>query len=173
MNTPIRVIGILLLSALAGAGAWMWWSQSQPPRGEPLPELVMTPLDGRAGFDTAELEGPYLINIWGSWCGPCRIEHPVLMALQSEGIAIYGINWRDNAADANDFLSELGDPFAGVMQDLDESAVRALGIQGAPETLVISSRGEILTRWPGPITADVLHNYIYPAIEQDLRHARQ
>ena len=91
------------------------------------------------------------------------------MALRAEGIAIYGINWRDTPDDANAFLDELGNPYAGVMEDVDGQSARALMISGAPETLVVSANGDILARWPGPITADVLRHRIYPALEGETR----
>lgn len=138
----------------------------------PLPALALAPLEGRDGFDPDGIEGVWLLNVWGSWCAPCRIEHPVLMALKAEGYPIYGINWRDHPDDANAFLDELGDPYAGVMQDVNGASARALGISGAPETLVISSGGDILVRWPGPITADVLRNRIYPALDREARQDR-
>jgi len=136
---------------------------------EALPELSLAPLAGQVAFDPAEIEGAYLLNVWGSWCAPCRIEHPVLMALRAEGYSIYGINWRDHPDDANAFLAELGNPYAGIMQDVNGASVHALAISGAPETLVISADGEILTRWPGPLTADVLRNRIYPALDRGAR----
>jgi cytochrome c biogenesis protein CcmG/thiol:disulfide interchange protein DsbE len=171
MMRGLRVAALLALVALSGVLAWRWYETGHVPR-EPLPALSLAPLEGREGFDPDTIEGPYLINVWGSWCAPCRIEHPVLMALQAEGITVYGINWRDRAQDANAFLDELGNPYAGVMQDVDGASARALGISGAPETLVISSGGDILVRWPGPITADVLRNRIYPALEREVRRSR-
>ena len=168
MMRALRILALLSLAALAGVLGWRIYQQETTPP-EPLPVLVLEPLDGRAVFDPAGIDDTYLLNVWGSWCAPCRIEHPVLMALQAEGIAIYGINWRDTPEAANAFLDELGNPYAGVMQDVDGEAGRALGISGAPETLIVSRDGEILARWPGPITADVLRNRIYPALERDAR----
>ncbi|WP_300544228.1 redoxin family protein [Maricaulis sp.] len=168
MMRTIRIAALLALTVLAGALAWQWYQTRQSPR-EPLPALALEPLEGREGFDPAGIGEAYLLNVWGSWCAPCRIEHPVLMALQAEGIAIYGINWRDHPDDANAFLDELGNPYAGIMQDVNGASARALAISGAPETLVISRDGDILVRWPGPITADVLRNRIYPALEREAR----
>lgn len=164
----LRIAAILALTVLSGVIAWQWYQTFHSPR-EPLPVLSLAPLDGRAGLDPAETEGAYLINVWGSWCAPCRIEHPVLMALRAEGITIYGIAWRDHPDAANAFLDELGDPFAGVMLDVNEASARALGISGAPETLVVSRDGDILVRWPGPLTVDVLRNRIYPALDREAR----
>ena len=166
MMRVLRLAALIALAVLAGVLAWRVYQSEMTP-SEPLPALTLAPLEGRAGFDPAGIEGTYLLNVWGSWCAPCRIEHPVLMALRAEGVAIYGINWRDTPEEANAFLDELGNPYAGVMQDVDGASALALAISGAPETLVVSSEGEILARWPGPITADVLRNRIYPALERD------
>jgi len=168
MMRAIRLAALLAVLALAGMLGWRVYQDHHAPR-EPLPALTLAPLAGQAGFDPARIEGAYLLNVWGSWCAPCRIEHPVLMALRAEGYAIYGINWRDHPDDANAFLAELGNPYAGIMQDVNGASAQALAISGAPETLVISADGEILTRWPGPLTADVLRNRIYPALDRGAR----
>lgn len=90
------------------------------------------------------------------------------MALRAEGYAIYGVNWRDTPEDANAFLDELGDPFVGVMR-ADDAAMTTLAISGAPETLVVGRDGNILVRWPGPITVEVLRNRIYPVLDREAR----
>lgn len=164
----VRLLAVLAILALGGALGWRWYQDRAAPP-EPLPVLTLEALDGRASFDPAAIEGPYLINVWGSWCAYCQIEHPVLMALQAEGVAIYGIAWRDSPEAAADFLDAYGDPYAGVMLDVDGLSARALSITGTPETLVISADGRILMRWSGPITADVLRNRIYPALEGGAR----
>jgi cytochrome c biogenesis protein CcmG/thiol:disulfide interchange protein DsbE len=168
MMRLIRLAAVLALLALASALGWKYWSDQNLPT-EPLPTLSLVALEGRPGFDPATIEGPYILNVWGSWCAPCRIEHPVLMALEAEGYPIYGINWRDTPEDANQFLDELGDPFVAIMRDADNSAISALNITGAPETFVVSADGQILVRWPGPITLDILRNRIYPALEREAR----
>jgi cytochrome c biogenesis protein CcmG/thiol:disulfide interchange protein DsbE len=167
----IRLIAVLAILALGSALGWKYWTETRIPV-EPLPPLSLIALEGREGFDLETLDGAYILNVWGSWCAPCRIEHPVLMALEAEGYPIYGINWRDTPEDANRFLDEMGNPFRGVMRDADNAAITALQITGAPETLVISAEGNILVRWPGPITADILRNQIYPALEREARRAR-
>lgn len=164
----IRIAALMAILALAGMLGWRWYQDYHAPR-ETLPALTLAPLPGHEGFDPAQIEGPYLLNVWGSWCAPCRIEHPVLMALRAEGYAIYGLNWRDHPGDARAFLDELGNPYAGLMQDVNGASARALEISGAPETLVISAEGEILTRWPGPLTADTLRNRVYPALDRSAR----
>tara|TARA_R110002073_G_scaffold5409_1_gene33329 strand:- start:48154 stop:48666 length:513 start_codon:yes stop_codon:yes gene_type:complete len=168
MMPAIRLLAVLAILAVGAALGWRWY-QDQPSAPEPLPALTLTVVDGRASFDPAAIEGPWLLNVWGSWCPYCQIEHPVLMALQAEGIAIYGIAWRDTAPAVNASLDTHGDPYAGVMLDVDGLSAQALGVAGTPETLVIGADGQILVRWSGPITANVLRNRIYPALERGTR----
>ncbi|WP_339746076.1 redoxin family protein [uncultured Maricaulis sp.] len=161
----LAVLGILALVTVLG----LRWYQDRPAPPEPLPALTLAVLDGRPSFDPAVIEGPYLINVWGSWCPYCQMEHPALMALQAEGIAIYGIAFRDTAPAANASLDRLGDPFVGVMLDVDGRSAQALDIGGTPETLVVGVDGRILARWSGPLTAHVLRSRIYPALERGAR----
>lgn len=163
----VRLLAILAIFILGGALAWNWYSNERIV-AEPMPVLSLEPLDGRADFAFEAVEGAYIVNVWGSWCAPCRAEHPVLMALRAEGYAIYGVNWRDTPEDANAFLDELGDPFVGVMR-ADDAAMTTLAISGAPETLVVGRDGNILVRWPGPITVEVLRNRIYPVLDREAR----
>ena len=160
-----RLIAWLALLGLVAALGWRYLADQTLPPTQALPALQMQSLEARAGFEPDEVEGVWLLNVWGSWCAPCHAEHSTLMALRSEGIAIYGLNWRDTPEDAEQFLDGLGDPFVAVMQDVDNQSVMALGISGAPETLVVSD-GQILARWPGPLTVDVLRQTIYPALER-------
>lgn len=161
----LRLAAWLVVIGLAGVLAVRFAGDRPVEVREPLPVLTMAELENRDRFDPDSIEGPWLLNVWGSWCAPCHAEHSTLMALRSEGIAIYGLNWRDRPEDAEQFLDELGDPFVAVMQDVDNQSVMALGISGAPETLVVSD-GQILARWPGPLTVDVLRQTIYPALER-------
>lgn len=163
-----RLIAWLAVLGLVAALGWRYLADQTPPPTQALPALQMQSLEARAGFEPDEVEGVWLLNVWGSWCAPCHAEHPVLMALRREGIAIYGLNWRDAPEDAQQFLDDLGNPFVGVMQDIDNASVTALGINGAPETLVIKD-GEIYARWPGPLTSDALRNEIYPALDRASR----
>lgn len=164
----VRIAAWLALIGLVAALGWRFYDDRRAPTPTPMPPVTMTLLDGRDGFDPAAVDGAWLLNVWGSWCAPCHAEHPVLMALRSEGIAIYGLNWRDTPEAANQFLDDLGDPFVAVMQDDNNQSVLALGVEGAPETLVIAN-GEILARWPGPLTADALRRVIYPALDRAAR----
>ena len=106
-----------------------------------------------------------LVNYWASWCAPCRVEHPNLEKLARDGITIYGVNYKDKADNALNFLKELGNPYAAL--GADESGRMALdwGVYGVPETYVIDGKGNIVLRFAGPITERVMQTTILPAIE--------
>lgn len=108
--------------------------------------------------------GVKLVNFWASWCGPCRVEHPLLSALAGEGVPVIGINYKDAPDKALGFLDELGDPYARI--GADESGRTGLdwGIYGVPETFVVGPDGRILLRFPGPLSPDVIEKRIRPAM---------
>jgi len=93
-----------------------------------------------------------LVNIWASWCTPCRAEHEYLMELSDLSIPIYGINYRDKYENANSFLKELGNPYSGIGFDLDGVSAVTLGIFGVPETIIVGRDGNIVKKYLGPIT---------------------
>ena len=135
--------------------------------GKQAPAVAVTPLGDGEPFSDADLrDGTVkLVNYWASWCGPCRAEHPNLELLASEGITIYGANYKDKPAQALKFLEELGNPYAAI--GADESGRMALnwGVYGVPETYVIDGDGNIILRFAGPITQRALEATIRPAIE--------
>ena len=137
--------------------------------GDLAPETDLPPLfDGRPGIDTGLLRAPgvKVVNIWASWCGPCRVEHPALMALARRGVTVHGLNYKDEPGAARAFLASLGDPYAGVGRDPDGRASIDWGIYGVPETFVIDGEGRIVHKHVGPIVNDDLERVILPAIEE-------
>jgi cytochrome c biogenesis protein CcmG/thiol:disulfide interchange protein DsbE len=135
--------------------------------GREAPPVVLTQLGEGAPFDDAALQAPgvKIVNYWASWCAPCRVEHPHLMALAEEGIPIYGINYKDDPGKAMAFLEELGNPY--VAMGADESGRTAIdwGVYGVPETYVIDGDGTVVFRLAGPVTSMTLESQIRPAIE--------
>jgi cytochrome c biogenesis protein CcmG/thiol:disulfide interchange protein DsbE len=135
---------------------------------KPAPEFDLPGLrPGEPNFATAALTGPgvKLVNIWASWCGPCRIEHPALEKLAAAGHVLYGINYKDDPDKALKFLAELGDPFTGIGADEKGRAAIDWGVYGVPETFVIDGEGRIAYKHIGPIQNDDLETKILPAIE--------
>lgn len=129
--------------------------------GKPVAEFSLPPLDGLdvPGFDAAALrEGRVtVVNVWASWCGPCRVEHPLLMELAKRpDIRLFGINYKDDGDNARAFLASLGQPFAAVgVDDTGRTAVD-WGVYGVPETFIVDGSGVIRFKWIGPLTADAL-----------------
>lgn len=108
-----------------------------------------------------------LVNYWASWCGPCQVEHPLLMKLAEEnGVTVHGINYKDTPAAANGFLKKLGDPYRLVGQDQNGRTAIDWGVYGVPETFVVDGQGVIRLKHIGPLTEYDVKNKILPAIEK-------
>lgn len=135
--------------------------------GQTAPVLSVSQLgDLELATDAAlRKSGVKLVNFWASWCAPCRVEHSNLEELRDLGVPIYGINYKDKAANALGFLAELGDPYAAVGQDSEGRQAINWGVYGVPETFVVDSKGVIILRFPGPITDRVLADTILPALK--------
>lgn len=135
--------------------------------GRAAPPLVvadMPPLPpiGEDWIDSGQVT---LVNYWASWCAPCRVEHPQLMALKDEGLTILGVNYKDTGPKALRFLEDLGDPYTGVGADPEGRTAINWGVYGVPETFVIGKDGKVILRFAGPITQGILERQIRPAIE--------
>ena len=103
-----------------------------------------------------ELDKVYLLNIWSSWCVPCRQEHPLLMKLNKEhGLNIVGMNYKDNKENARDFLNELGNPYHKVFTDLDGTIAIEWGAYGVPESYLISDNN-IIKKYIGPLNQEII-----------------
>jgi cytochrome c biogenesis protein CcmG, thiol:disulfide interchange protein DsbE len=127
--------------------------------GRPAPALALPALAGlgKPGVATGDLKGGVtVVNVWASWCAPCRVEHPQLMALAKDGVRVVGINYKDEPENARRFLGLLGDPFAAVGTDRDGRAAIEWGVYGVPETFVVGPDGTIRHKLVGPLTAENL-----------------
>lgn len=134
---------------------------------KPAPKTELPALtDAKPGLDAAGLaDGTVkLVNVWASWCGPCRVEHPFLMQMAEEGVDIRGFNYKDQPAQAKRFLEELGDPYTRIGTDESGRAGIEWGVYGVPETFVINGEGRIVYKHVGPIQNDDLERKIRPAI---------
>lgn len=143
--------------------------------GRPVPAFTLQPIEGLVargqpvpGLDSADLKGRVtVINVWGSWCAPCRDEHPLLMELARDpSIRLVGINQKDNPENARRFLGQYGNPFAAVGVDGNGRTSIDLGVYGVPETFVVGPDGTIRHKQIGPLSPDTL-----PAFRDALRRA--
>lgn len=158
MKRWIAFAPLILLVALAAL--FIGWSLKRDPEfkpdalvGQPLPATALAPLAGGPPAPlNAQVQGPVLVNIFASWCVPCRVEHPELMRLEAEGVRIVGIGWRDKPEASRAFLEELGDPFALTLTDYEARSGVDLGISGVPETFAVDARGVIVAKHSGPLT---------------------
>ena len=142
--------------------------------GKPAPEFELPPLGGLTavgkpvgGLTTKDLKTGEvtLVNVWASWCVPCRQEHPYLMALANQhGVRIAGLNYKDKPENARRFLGSLGNPFKLVGVDNKGSATVDWGVYGVPETFLVDGDGVIRYKWIGPITPRALKEELLPRV---------
>jgi cytochrome c biogenesis protein CcmG/thiol:disulfide interchange protein DsbE len=117
--------------------------------GKPMPDVTLPRLDTGAmvRIRDATRDGPVLVNFFASWCGPCQIEHPALMAMRARHVRIIGVAYKDAPANTQSFLAKLGDPFMQVLVDRDGRAGIDFGVSGVPETYLISPQGKVLAKY--------------------------
>jgi len=99
----------------------------------------------------------YIVNIWASWCVPCRTEHPLLMRLsKNKSIKLIGLNYKDNLNNAKDFINEFGNPYSQIIIDNDGTLSVEFGAYGVPETFVIDRNKKIIRKFVGPINQEIV-----------------
>jgi cytochrome c biogenesis protein CcmG/thiol:disulfide interchange protein DsbE len=119
-------------------------------------------------FSSTEMRGKvWLLNVWASWCIACQEEHPLLLEYAKSGaVPIYGLNYKNERAEALGWLEELGDPYVLSAADLDGRVAIDFGVYGAPETFLIDQNGMIRFKQIGPITRDVWSKKILPLVHE-------
>ena len=134
---------------------------------KPVPAFTLEPLEpDQPGLSDADLKTPgvKLLNIWASWCGPCRVEHPQIMALAEGGVTVHGLNYKDKDANAKAFLAELGDPYSLIGADRSGRTGIEFGVYGVPESFLVDKAGRIVCKHIGAITEHDLETKLLPAI---------
>jgi len=138
--------------------------------GKQLPAFTAAPV--RPG-DTVGLAStdfgkePMLLNVYASWCGPCRVEHPVLMRLRAEGVIVHGLDWKERAPGAGArWLDQNGDPYIRAGDDPSGRIGIEFGVAGVPETFVIDKQGRVRYRHVGAVTPDVWEKTLAPLMQQ-------
>ncbi len=131
--------------------------------GKPAPPFELPDLkDPARTLRGAEFAGRWhLVNVWGTWCVECRAEHAQLLAIQREGrVPIVGIDWKDDDAQASDWLASLGDPYARVGADRDGRVSINWGVYGAPETFLVDPRGIVVAKRIGAMTPELWEQWL-------------
>ena len=99
----------------------------------------------------------YLVNIWASWCVPCREEHPLLMKLNKyQSVKLIGLNYRDNLNNAKNFINKFGNPYSQILVDYDGTLSVEFGAYGVPETFIIDKNKKIIKKFIGPINKEIV-----------------
>ena len=136
--------------------------------GKKIHNFSFPPIKGKNNsFSSSDLRigKPLLVNVFASWCGPCRHEHPLLMELANKkNIIIYGINHKDNPINAIKWLSAYGDPYKLIGADLSGRESINWGVYGVPETFVIDEEGCVQYKHISPLTKHVLEKEILPRL---------
>jgi cytochrome c biogenesis protein CcmG/thiol:disulfide interchange protein DsbE len=123
---------------------------------KPWPVFSLPTLENNQTVRQDHLKGQKaLVNVWATWCVTCRVEHPYLKQLADSGVLLYGLNYKDNKADALSWLQKKGNPFHFTISDADGKLGLDLGVFGAPETYFIDSGGVIRYKYVGDINARV------------------
>jgi cytochrome c biogenesis protein CcmG, thiol:disulfide interchange protein DsbE len=136
--------------------------------GKPAPTF-QAPILSEAGktFNSADMKGQvWLLNVWASWCGACKDEHPVLMEMaKTNKIAAYGLDYKDTDAEAQSVLLAQGNPYKAVATDIEGKIGIDFGVYGVPETYIIDKAGVIRYKQIGPITDEILLTKIVPLLK--------
>ena len=181
-----RLLLLAPFAVVAAGGAAFFGLLQGMQRGQFNPRGVPSALIGRPApfFDLPEVPGvevpllrhadvaspgrPVIVNFWASWCMPCVVEHPQLMALARAGVPVFGIAYKDRPEASREFLRRHGNPFARLARDESGRAAIDWGVYGVPETYLIDPHGIVRWRFAGAITPEILAEDIRPLLA---RHA--
>lgn len=136
--------------------------------GKPAPNFSLPLLDDpEKTLSPNDMLGKvWLFNVWASWCGACRDEHHVLVAFSKSGVVpIYGMDYKDDRSDAQQWLRQHGNPYTASVMDVDGRVGIDYGVYGVPETYVIDKNGKIAYKHIGPISEEILQNKILPLVK--------
>jgi cytochrome c biogenesis protein CcmG/thiol:disulfide interchange protein DsbE len=136
--------------------------------GKPAPAFVLPKLDdaGQSIGRDDLLGQPWVLNVWASWCAPCREEHPLVVDLaKRSNVTVVGLNYKDTRPAATNWLRQLGNPYRVSLFDADGRVGIDFGVYGVPETFVIDRQGVIRFKHTGPLTAQVVREEIEPMLK--------
>ncbi|WP_395449289.1 DsbE family thiol:disulfide interchange protein [Aminobacter sp. UC22_36] len=140
--------------------------------GQTAPKTELPALEGLSlpGLNSTDFAGKVtLVNVWASWCAPCREEHPVLLELsKDQRFAIAGLNYKDKPENARRFLGDLGNPFKAVGVDQNGRTAIDWGVYGVPETFLVGKDGKVAFKHVGPLSTEAVVSTLMPEIEKAL-----
>jgi len=172
---PLAVAGVAGAGFLAtlhrmSAGTYDPHEVPSPLVGRPIPDFSLPPqTPDAAGFSAADIRAagrPVLVNFFASWCAPCQVEAPILMALKQSSIPLWGIAYKDKPEAAAAFLGRTGNPYARIASDAPGRVAIDWGVYGVPETYFIDRTGIIRWRWAGPLNEDSLRTQVMPLLQR-------
>jgi cytochrome c biogenesis protein CcmG, thiol:disulfide interchange protein DsbE len=137
--------------------------------GKPAPAFALTRLDASdQTLKRDDLLGKvWVLNVWASWCAPCRDEHPVLVDFaRSKRVPVYGLNYKDTRPAGLAFLAQMGNPYEATLFDGDGRVGIDYGVYGVPETYVVDQKGIIRLKYIGPLTPEVVRSKIEPVLKE-------
>jgi cytochrome c biogenesis protein CcmG/thiol:disulfide interchange protein DsbE len=137
--------------------------------GKPAPAFALPRLDDPAQTIKREdlLGKVWVMNVWASWCAPCREEHPLVVAFAKQRkVPVIGLNYKDRPGDARNWLERLGNPYAATLIDFDGKVGIDFGVYGVPETFVIDAQGIVRFKHVGALTPQVISQKLEPVLKQ-------
>ena len=136
--------------------------------GKLVPEFSSTTLfDNKVITNKSLIGKPYMLNVWGSWCYGCSLEHNLLIDIYNTGtIDIYGLNYKDNKINAMEWLKNKGNPYKKIIFDNNGSIAIDFGVYGAPETFLVNKNGIIIHKHVGPIDQNYYNDVLLPNIKK-------
>lgn len=178
----MRALFLIPIALFFTLAVWFAKSLGRDPRylpsmliDRPAPDFRLGPIErGEEGFATTDLDGTVsLVNVFGSWCVSCEIEHPVLMEIARENVApVFGLDWKDEPGAGADWLAERGDPYEKIGDDRDGRVAIDFGVTGAPETFIVDADGRVRHKHIGPISREDWRDVLKPMIEDLKRRKR-
>jgi cytochrome c biogenesis protein CcmG/thiol:disulfide interchange protein DsbE len=173
----MKSLRFLIPLALFAALAWFLYAGlSLNPRevpspliGKPAPAFALPRLDDPTQTVKREdlLGKVWVMNVWASWCAPCREEHPLVVAFARERkVPVIGLNYKDRPGDARTWLERLGNPYAATLIDFDGKVGIDFGVYGVPETFVIDAQGVVRFKHVGVLTRQVISQKIEPLLKE-------
>jgi cytochrome c biogenesis protein CcmG/thiol:disulfide interchange protein DsbE len=165
---PAVIFGVLLV--FLGIGLTLNPREVPSPLiGKSAPPFTLATLeDASRKVTPRDLAGQaWVLNVFASWCGPCREEHPLITDLAKRTpTPIYGLNYKDQQGDAERWLKQFGNPYRSVLVDRDGRAGIDYGVYGVPETFVIDKNGVVRYKKVGPLTPEVITTKILPLLKE-------